>query len=83
MTKRDKQLAKLLSKPATFKWRELCGVLSGLGFSQLEGSGSRVKFYHKETSIIINLHNPHPENTVPEYAIRRVAETLIRMGYKS
>ncbi|WP_415776374.1 hypothetical protein ACMYQ1_10440 [Shewanella oncorhynchi] len=43
MTKTDKLLAKLKSSK-TLTWNELAGALKVLGYQQVEGDGSRVKF---------------------------------------
>ncbi len=55
-------------------------LLVKFGFSQLEGSGSRVKFYHKENNRLISLHRPHPSDIVKKGAIRDVVSALKDMG---
>ena len=42
MGKKDKLIAKLLNRRATFTWQDLVSLLNMLGYTQLEGSGSRV-----------------------------------------
>ncbi|MCU7837612.1 MAG: hypothetical protein KZQ83_20525 [gamma proteobacterium symbiont of Taylorina sp.] len=43
MSKQDKLIQKLHSAK-TFKWSEITTLLKMLGFTELQGDGSRVKF---------------------------------------
>jgi hypothetical protein len=60
MAKIDKLIARLKSHPKDFTWDELIRVLKGLGFKELQGSGSRVKFLNREKNCLIQLYKPHP-----------------------
>ncbi|WP_394708412.1 type II toxin-antitoxin system HicA family toxin [uncultured Desulfuromusa sp.] len=80
MSKHKKALQRLFSKPKDFRWNELCSLLVHLGFKQLDGKGSRVKFFHEEKNEIIIIHNPHPENTIAICYIRQIIEKLEKMG---
>lgn len=80
MSKHKKALQRLFSNPTDFRWNELCALLKRLGFKQLEGSGSRVKFFHEDKDTIIIVHNPHPENTINVCYIRQITKTLKEMG---
>ena len=62
MSKQGKLLAKLLNKQSTFTWQELATLLKSLGYRQIEGQGSRVKFDNGDPKALINLHKPHPGN---------------------
>ena len=65
MSRLEKIIKRLKSNPKDLTWDELSRLLIGLGFEELDGgktSGSRRKFYHSATSIMINLHKPHPSN---------------------
>ena len=42
MSKNEKLLAKLLNEQMTFTWPELETLLKRLGYTQIEGAGSRV-----------------------------------------
>lgn len=44
MSKNEKLLAKLLNEHMAFTWPELVTLLRRLGYTQIEGAGSRVKF---------------------------------------
>lgn len=80
MSKHQKALQRLFSKPTDFKWNELCSLLDHIGFKRLEGDGSRVKFFHKEKNVLISLHKPHPEKIIKEYVVRNVIKKLKKMG---
>ena len=48
MSKNEKLLAKLLNEQMTFTWPELVTLLRRLGYTQIEGAGSRVKFHAED-----------------------------------
>jgi predicted RNA binding protein YcfA (HicA-like mRNA interferase family) len=80
MTKQQKLLTKLLDDKQKFKWSELVTLLKSLGYEQIEGNGSRVKFNNGNPEAIINLHRPHPGNEMKVYAVRQVREKLQKAG---
>jgi len=76
MSKTEKLIAKLLNERAIFTWQELETLLQRLGYRQLDGQGSRIKFHHGDPQAMINLHKPHPGNELKTYAKRQVIEQL-------
>lgn len=76
MSRNEKLLAKLLNESASFTWQELVTLLRWLGYRQLEGSGSRVKFDNGDPQALINLHKPHPGNELKAYVRRLIIEHL-------
>ena len=76
MTKQEKLISRFLACPKDFSWDELTAVLKRLGFSKLQGRGSRVKFFHAESKCLIQLHKPHPGNIVKPYMIKDVIYIL-------
>lgn len=76
MSKNEKLLAKLLNERASFTWQELVTLLRWLGYRQLEGTGSRVKFDNGDPQALINLHKPHPGNELKAYVRRQIIEQL-------
>jgi hypothetical protein len=76
MSRQGKLLAKLLNKQAGFTWSELVTLLGGLGYHQIEGDGSRVKFDNGHPQAMINLHKPHPGNELKPYVKRQVLAHL-------
>lgn len=80
MGKRDKLWKRLHSKPKDFTWQELTSLLHGLGYESFNGNGSRRRFVHSETKMIINLHEPHPTSIIKMYVIEQVIEHLQGLG---
>jgi predicted RNA binding protein YcfA (HicA-like mRNA interferase family) len=78
MSKKSKLLKKFLvipiKKDLTFD--ELSTLLLSCGYIKVEGSGSAVKFYHKEKDHLINLHKPHPDNILKLYLIKQIQKKL-------
>jgi predicted RNA binding protein YcfA (HicA-like mRNA interferase family) len=78
----EKTIIKLKSRPRTFKYSEVKRILEYLGyFEDTKGktTGSRVQFIHKERKPI-DLHKPHPGDEMKSYLIRLVAEQLEEEG---
>jgi hypothetical protein len=80
MSKREKLIEKLLNPQAVITWQELVTLLCGLGYQQVKGSGSRIKFDNGNPLLAIRLHKPHPGNEVKAYVKRLVAEHLKKGG---
>jgi hypothetical protein len=79
MSKKEKLIQKLLLA-RTFKFSELAALLKMLGYIELQGDGSRVKFDNGEPEKLINLHKPHPSNEMKAYAVKQVKDKLQRGG---
>ena len=60
-------------------FNELGSLLASCGFTKIEGSGSAVKFYHKEKDVLINLHKPHPSNVLKVYLIKQIQFKLMEV----
>jgi len=83
MSKIDKQIARLLSKPKDFTFNELSSLLNALGYvkdNKGKTSGSRVAFISKITSSVIRLDKPHPGNELKLYLISYVINKLKENG---
>jgi hypothetical protein len=79
MGKKDKQLARLLSKPKDYTYKELSSLLKGLGYiedSKGRTSGSRVAFVNPTNLNIIRLDKPHPDNVLKSYQVKCVIDKL-------
>lgn len=81
MSKTDKLLDKLLSRPKVYKWTDLVTLLESLGYRQIQGSGSRVKFDNGNPHSLILLHKPHPGNELKPKTISYIAEHLESQGH--
>ena len=80
MGRREKLIAKLRSVPADFTWQDLKVLLKALGYQEIQGSGSRVKFDNGQADQMINLHKPHPGNRVKLFALRQLIAKLEQGG---
>lgn len=76
MSKNEKLLAKLLNEQRVFTWPELTTLMRQLGYRQIEGAGSRVRFHTDDPSAKITLHKPHPGNELRLYIRRQIIEQL-------
>lgn len=76
MSRLQKALDRLRSKPRDFSWRELQTIMSHFGYKELKGGGSRRKFINQKSGISINLHEPHPKPVLKTYAIELIIEHL-------
>ncbi|MEA3352211.1 MAG: type II toxin-antitoxin system HicA family toxin [Campylobacterota bacterium] len=78
MSKKVKLLKKFLAIPLKkdLIFDELATLLIACGYIKIEGSGSAVKFYHKEKDSLINLHKPHPSNILKIYIIKQIQNKL-------
>jgi len=74
MSKFDKILSRLLTKPKDFTWNEMIYLLTSLGFSIYKGDGSKRKFTKDNIKII--LHEPHPQKTILVCYLKEVIEIL-------
>ena len=79
MSKKEKLIQKLLLA-RTFKFSELASLLKMLGYTTVQGDGSRVKFDNGKPEDLINLHKPHPGDEMKAYAVKQVKEKLQRGG---
>ena len=83
MSKRDKQLARLLSKPKDYTFSELSSLLKALGYKEDNKgrtSGSRVAFINPESLSIIRLDKPHPNKELRTYMVNYVIGKLKESG---
>jgi len=78
MSKIDKLIEKLKSKPKDFTWDELLKVLNHFEFKQIgqgKTGGSRRKFVNDNKEVII-LHEPHPQKVLKSYQLDIIIECL-------
>jgi hypothetical protein len=79
MSKNEKLVKRLKSRPVDFTWDELTRLLSGLGYQLAKKGktgGSRRRFIH-DTNPLICLHEPHPQKVLKRYQIDQIIEMLI------
>jgi predicted RNA binding protein YcfA (HicA-like mRNA interferase family) len=81
MSELSKQKNRIKSKPTDYKWDELTRLLNKLGYDEIQGSGSRVKFYNRKKDSLIALHKPHPSSILKQYMVKAIVNTLEEAGF--
>jgi predicted RNA binding protein YcfA (HicA-like mRNA interferase family) len=76
VSKQEKALARLKSKPKDFTWDELVAVMIACGYEVKTTCGSGRKFIHHDTGATAFLHAPHPGNILKAYQIRDILRHL-------
>lgn len=79
MSKKEKLLNRLLSRPKDFTYDELVKLLSYFGYSEIKKgktAGSRRAFYNENTKSIIRIHKPHPKNILKMYIVDLIINEL-------
>jgi len=79
MSKKEKLIARLKSKPRDFTFDEAETLLLSLGFvksNKGKTSGSQVRF--KRGRIAVDLHRPHPGNELQHYQLSKMLRILIK-----
>ncbi len=82
MSKFEKELKRLQTKPKDFTYDEAKNILNKLGFyeeNKGKTSGSRVVFI-SDKEIKIELHKPHPGNVLKPYQINILINKLKEIG---
>ncbi len=78
MSKAEKSLRRLLSKPTDFTWAELRSLMEGFGYALKVTGGSSRKFV--KPASVFAIHEPHPHNMLKAYQIRAVIAHLEKEG---
>lgn len=79
MSTKDKLLRRFLRMPKDFTFDEAVKLLNAFGFYETKkgkASGSRVMFAN-ESKRVLQLHKPHPHNTLKPYQMVYIKEKLI------
>jgi len=76
MGREKKLIDRLYSKPKDYKWSEAVRLLKKLGFEQIEGRGSRVKFLNKDPRSLIIIHRPHPGSILKSYQVNDLIDKI-------
>jgi HicA toxin of bacterial toxin-antitoxin, len=79
MSKHEKALQRLLSKPADFTWGELKSLMQAFDYELKVTGGSGRKFVRPEVAFMI--HEPHPRKLLKAYQVRAVLEFLRKEGH--
>ncbi len=76
MSKLQKALERLKSKPKDFTWKELQTIMAHFNYEEIKGGGSRRKFVNMDTKAIVSLHEPHPKPILKRYAVEIIIDHL-------
>lgn len=79
MSKIEKEIKKLKSRPKDFTYDEVKKILNNFGFienNKGKTSGSRVVFENEQINEKIELHKPHPKNILKMYQINTIIKKL-------
>lgn len=82
MSKKEKLIKRLLSKPNDFTFDELLSLLEILDFkfsNSGKTSGSACKFKHENGGFIF-LHKPHPKPILKSYQVSEIVKILKEMN---
>jgi predicted HicB family RNase H-like nuclease len=82
MSKQEKALRRLSSKPTDFTWPELASVMNALGIEMTSASGSGRKFRNPVTGKQFTIHQPHPSNILKRYQVNEAVEFLEAGGFR-
>lgn len=78
MSKLEKEIERLKSRPRDYTYEELKSLLNKLGFIEYnkgKTSGSSTKYIDNEGRKI-ELHKPHPSNILKNYKIKDIIDKL-------
>ena len=81
MSKAEKLLQRLLSRPKDFTFDELVTLLGHFGYTEVRSGktgGSRVAFIKDED--YIRLHKPHPRKILKPYQVNNLIQDLEERG---
>ena len=79
MSKLEKLIARIKSKPKDFTWKEATTLMSAYGYELKAGGktgGSRRAFVQTESKHIIYLHEPHPGSILKAYQLKIIIDSL-------
>lgn len=82
MSKKEKIIERLKSKPKDFTYDEAKQVLNMFGFVEYnkgKTSGSKVIFKNESKNIDIAMHKPHPSNILKPYQVNEIIKKLKEM----
>ena len=82
MSRLEKEIERLKSKPKDYTYDEAKSLLNKLGYiehNKGKTSGSKVRFI-SNSNLKIDLHKPHPRNILKQYQIIEIIRVLEKGG---
>ncbi len=80
MSKQDKAIERLVTKPTDFTWNELVSLMTSFGYELKTTGGSGRKFIHRDTRATHFIHQPHPRKVLKPYQVRDLIAFLLDTG---
>jgi len=80
LSKREKLLKRLASRPKDFTWAELVSLMTSLDFEMERASGSGRKFVHPVAESVLYIHEPHPAKVLKSYQVHDAIDYLKKEG---
>ncbi len=78
MSKIEKLIDRLHSKPKDFTWEEMIKILRYFHYEEISAGrtgGSRRRFINHK-NVVISLHEPHPQRVLKKYQLDIIIEHL-------
>ena len=82
MSKLEKEIERLKSKPKDYTYEEAKSLLNKIGFyenNKGKTSGSSIEFKNADKKKIM-LHRPHPSNIIKPYMVKEILKSLEEWG---
>jgi len=76
VSKLQKAIERLHTKPIDYTWDELLSLMIALGYELRTSGGSGRKFFDPATKALFFLHQPHPSKILKAYQIRAAIQFL-------
>ena len=83
MSQLEKAIERIKACPKDYTYDEAQALLLRFGYEESnkgKTSGSRVRFFRESDGRMINLHKPHPQSIMKEYAIKELKAFLESTG---
>jgi HicA toxin of bacterial toxin-antitoxin, len=81
MSKHEKVLQRLLSKPTDFTWTEFKSLMETFQYELKKTGGSGRKFIHSPSGATLFMHEPHPSKVLKAYQVREAIRFLKQEGH--
>jgi hypothetical protein len=81
MSKHEKALQRLLSKPADFTWGELKLLMETFSYQLKKTGGSGIKFINSTSGATLFMREPHPSKVLKAYQVREAIRFLKQEGH--
>jgi hypothetical protein len=76
MSRHEKLVARLLSRPRDFEWKELKLVMAAFGYELRTTGGSGRKFIGTQSQAVLFMHEPHPSKILKAYQVNAAIDFL-------